>query len=164
MVLIRKGQVEDIEGLLDCEKRVWESLREFLPHSWIDDVISLLSQSDVSDRLHSRLAYPSCITLVAEDQFIVGLVYGSINRWKVSQVGFLDVNIPYRRQGIGRRLMNEYIEESKRNGAHKICLNTAPMLTPAIRLYIDLGFVPEGFLKQHAHGVDLIIYSKFLDS
>jgi len=35
-------------------------------------------------------------------------------------------------------------------------------LKPAIRLYIKVGFVPEGFLRKHVYGMDIIIYSKFL--
>jgi ribosomal protein S18 acetylase RimI-like enzyme len=68
----------------------------------------------------------------------------------------------YRRKGIGRSLMEEYIKESKLKEAHKVSLNTTTTLKPAIRLYIELGFIPEGFLRKHARGTDIIIYSKFL--
>ena len=160
---IRKGQIEDIQGLLDCQKSVWESLRDFLSNSWVNDVIERLSQTEAEERLQRRLEDPNRITIVAEeDKKIVGLALGSINLWKVSQMGFIGVCLPYRRKGIGRNLIEEYINESKLKGAHKISLNTAPTLIPAIRLYIELGFVPEGLLRQHAYGTDIIIYSKFL--
>jgi len=74
----------------------------------------------------------------------------------------MGVTPTYRRKGIGRSLIEEYIKESKLKGAHKVILNTTPALKSAIRLYIELGFVPEGFLRKHAHEMDIIIYSKFL--
>jgi hypothetical protein len=32
-----------------------------------------------------------------------------------------------------------------------------------VKLYADMGFVPEGFLRRHRLGVDMIIFSKFLE-
>ena len=59
--------------------------------------------------------------------------------------------------------MEKFIEESKNLGAAKITLNTAPTLKPAVKLYADMDFVPEGFLRRHRLGVDMIIFSKFLE-
>ena len=80
----------------------------------------------------------------------------------VCHVGFLGVKKEYRGKGVGESLLNRFIEEAKKRKAHKIWLFTSPNLLPAIRLYIKKGFVPEGFLRRHNHGLDLIIYSKFL--
>ena len=42
-------------------------------------------------------------------------------------------------------------------------LFTSANLHSAIRLYVKRGFVPEGCMRRHSHGLDLIIYSKFLN-
>jgi ribosomal protein S18 acetylase RimI-like enzyme len=73
------------------------------------------------------------------------------------------VDESHRRRGIGRSLMETFVEESVNLGAVKITLDTAPTLKPAVKLYADMGFVPEGFLRRHRLGVDLIIFSKFLE-
>jgi ribosomal-protein-alanine N-acetyltransferase len=76
----------------------------------------------------------------------------------------MGVEPSYRRQGIGRNLLLKYLETLKQQGIHKVSLNTTSILLPAIRLYIGQGFVPEGLLRREAHGLDIIIYSKFLDN
>ena len=43
-----------------------------------------------------------------------------------------------------------------------ITLFTSPTLKPAVKLYAEMGFVPEVFLSCHRLGVDMIVYSKFL--
>ena len=68
----------------------------------------------------------------------------------------------HRRKGIARGLLERFIEESKSRGAAKVTLDTSPTLRPAVKLYAEMGFVPEGFLSRHRLGVDLIVYSKFL--
>lgn len=77
-------------------------------------------------------------------------------------LGFLAVTKECRGRGVGSRLLNRFIKEGRRRKAHKIWLFTSPHLVPAIRLYIKNGFLPEGFLRKHTRGLDMIIYSKFL--
>ena len=144
------------------ERGLGESKR-FEPLSWVEEEINTLSKNETKEFLLKDVENPTGITIVAEDDTrIVGFVLGRINPWRVSQLRFMGVTPTYRRKGIGRSLIEEYIKESKLKGAHKVSLNTTPTLKSAIRLYIELGFVPEGFLRKHAHGMDIIVYSKFL--
>jgi ribosomal protein S18 acetylase RimI-like enzyme len=104
------------------------------------------------------------INLVAEDGgSIVGMATGRVGRGGLSTLGFMSVIPSMRRKGIGRQLLETFIEESRRRGATKVTLNTASELKPAIKLYMEMGFLPEGLLRRHIHGVDAIVYSRFLD-
>lgn len=164
MATVRIATAEDIEGLLDCHANVWESLRDVLPTSWIEDEIERLRETDVKDTVQGVMEDRMRITLVAEDEEeAVGFAMGRSDKGGLSWLSFMGVTPPYRRRGIDRELVQKFIEESKLRGAYKVSLNTAPKLEPAVKLYVSMGFVPEGFLRRHRYGVDLIIYSVLLD-
>jgi putative acetyltransferase len=48
----------------------------------------------------------------------------------------------YRRQGLGRRMMNEAMKEAERRGFSEVHLETASVLVEAIALYRSVGFMP----------------------
>ncbi len=161
-VSIRKNNLEDLPKIRDCLISVWKSLGEYLPESWINhelhhlqtDELTYLQQTDDSNR----------ISLVAQvDDNIVGVILGRTGVWNVNHLNFMGVEPSHRRRGIGRNLLLNYLEILKQKGIHKVSLNTTSILKPAIRLYINQGFIPEGLLRREAHGLDVIIYSKFLD-
>jgi ribosomal protein S18 acetylase RimI-like enzyme len=74
----------------------------------------------------------------------------------------MGVSPEYRRRGAARGLLHEFIKKSRESECTKVSLNTAPCLKPAIKLYTDTGFIPEGYMRNHMHGLDLIFYSLFL--
>ena len=163
-ISIRRAKVDDIQGLLDCFERVWESLRNVLPTPWVENEIESVHQPDAEDRLQKVITNPTRITLVAEeDGAIVGFALGRTDKSGLSWLSFMGVRPAHRRRGIGRGLVQRYLEESRLKGANKVSLNTAPELKPAVKFYVDLGFAPEGLMRRHRYGVDLIIYSKFLE-
>ena len=53
-----------------------------------------------------------------------------------------------RGKGHGRELLNDLVDQAKRNGFEKIVLETASNLTAAIRLYESFGFVESKELKH----------------
>jgi ribosomal protein S18 acetylase RimI-like enzyme len=164
MTSIRMAKVEDIQGMLDCMSRVWESLRDVLPTDWVEDEIENTRQPDAEDRLQKVITDPNRITLVAEgDGEIAGFALGRTDKSGLSWLSFMGVSLTCRRRGIGRGLVQRYIEESRMRDANKVSLNTAPELKPAVKLYADMGFLPEGLMRRHRYGVDLIVYSRFLD-
>lgn len=164
MANVRIAAAGDIQGLLNCHATVWESLRGVLPTSWIEDEIERLRETDVQDTVRRVMEDRMRITLVAEDEEeVVGFAMGRSDKSGLSWLSFMGVTPTYRRRGIGRELAQKFIEESRLRGAYKVSLNTAPELEPAVKLYVSMGFVPEGFLRRHRYGVDLIIYSIFLE-
>jgi len=164
MTSIRKSTLRDIQGLLECQARVWESLRDVLPTPWIEDEIARSHHSGVKSILRKIITDPTRITLVAEENHtLVGFALGRTDKSGLGGLSFMGVRPTPRRQGIGHKLVQAYLTKSKMKGAHKISLNTAPDLKPAVKLYVDMGFMFEGLMKRHRYGVDLIIFSKFLE-
>ena len=161
---IRRASDEDIHGFIECYSEVWKSFQGILPEQWVEEVIEEIGRPSFSESIRSSIASLDRILLVAEkDGKIVGHVQGRVNEGGYSWLGFMGVLPEKRRQGIGRALLKGFIEESKRSGCTKVSLNTAPCLKPAIKLYVDVGFIPDGYMRNHMHGLDLIFYSLFLE-
>ena len=160
---IRKMRIEDVEDFLNCQANIWEKLRESLPQEFVESNLNWIRRQGAKDSWIKAIGEPNWILLVAEkENSIVGMATGRVDWSHLSQLGFLGVDPNHRRKGIARSLVKKFMKESKNLGAVKISLETSPSLKPAIKLYADMGFFPEGFLKSHRMGEDIIIYSYFL--
>jgi len=160
---IKGMRAGDIERYLECQLEVFESLRGTLLPAFIEGKISWLRERG---RVWVKGAIKDLerINLVAEDGgSIVGMATGRMGRGGLSTLGFMGVIPSMRRKGIDRRLLKTFIEESRRREAAKVTLNTASELKPAIKLYVEMVFLSEGLLRRHLHGVNSIVYSKFLE-
>ncbi len=159
---VRFVNVNDIEKFLKCYIEIWESLREWLPNSFVDPELESIRKPEGRKRIKQRIESKDGIFLLAkENNEIVGVALGR-EYAGVCHLGFLGVKEEYRGKGVGAALLNRFIKKAKERKAHKVWLFTSPNLLPAIELYIKNGFLPEGFLRKHTRGLDLIIYSKFL--
>ena len=161
---IREMQMGDIESFLGCEARIWESMKGQLPEEYVERNLAWNSRKGVRDSWAKVIDDPNWIALIAvEGGHVVGMAQGRVDWSRLGSLGFLGVDDSHRRKGIGRALLERFIEESRKRGATKVTLDTSPTLVPAAKLYAGMGFVPEGFLSRHRLGVDIIIYSKFLE-
>jgi ribosomal protein S18 acetylase RimI-like enzyme len=161
---VRDARDDDVRGFIDCYKKIWESLRGILPDEYVEEVIEETGQPELADRVRAGIAAPERVILVAEEGGeIVGLAQGRTNRGGYSWLGFMGVSPDNRRRGVGRGLLNEFIRISRQRECTKVSLDTAPCLKPAIKLYTEMGFIPEGYMRNHMHGLDLIFYSLFLE-
>jgi len=161
---MRQASVEDLKRLRDCELRIWQSLKEWLPSSFVDPNINQIRRPEYLQNWQQMLQNKEVIYLLAEeDKEIIGLATGRVREDGVGILGFLGVRKERRNGGIGSKLLNKFLEEAKKRRAHKVWLFTSPNLRSAIRLYVRAGFVPEGYMRRHSYGSDLIIYSKFLN-
>lgn len=61
----------------------------------------------------------------------------------------LAVHPDYRRQGIGRALLREVIDEARRQGLSRVTLEVRKSNEAAQRLYQSLGFVAQGLRKGY---------------
>ena len=162
MFKVRFAVVEDCENLHNCLIRTFDSLREWLPASFVDPELKSMHEPEDIKKLGERIENKNEILLVAvKGHRIVGMALGR-EAGGVCSLGFLAVTKECRGRGVGSRLLNRFIREGRKRKAHKIWLFTSPYLVPAIRLYVRNGFLPEGFLRKHTRGLDMIIYSKFL--
>ena len=160
---VRDASDDDIPSFIDCYSKIWESLRGILPDTFVEEATEDVGQEAFSGRIRAAIADPARIMLVAEEGGkIVGLAQGKTNRGGYSWLGFMGVSPDHRRRGVGRGLLDEFIRRSRESGCTKVSLDTAPCLKPAIKLYTDTGFIPEGYMRNHMHGLDLIFYSLFL--
>ena len=160
---VRRAEEGDIPGFIKCYTEVWKSFQGILPDDYVKDTIDKAKQESFKDNMKSLLANPDGILLVAEEEGeIIGHAQGRLNRGGYGWLGFMGVSPNHRRRGVGRALLTTFIEESRKHGCTKVSLDTAPCLKPAIKLYTDAGFIPEGYMRNHMHGLDLIFYSYFL--
>ena len=160
---VRDARDDDVQCFIECYKKIWKSLRGILPDEYVKEVIADTGQPELADRIRAGIADPERVILVAEEGGkIVGLAQGRTNRGGYSWLGFMGVSPDNRRKGVGRGLLNEFIRISRQRKCTKVSLDTAPCLKPAIKLYTEMGFIPEGYMRNHMHGLDLIFYSLFL--
>jgi ribosomal protein S18 acetylase RimI-like enzyme len=151
---------KDIGSFIECENKIWESLKGYLPKEFIERNLSWINREGRENAWERVIDDPNWIPLVAvENRQIIGLALGRVDWSKLSTLGFIGVDTQFRRKGIARKLLTKFIDESRNRNAAKVTLETSPTLKPAIKLYTDMEFIPEGFLKQHRLGVDIIVYS-----
>ena len=159
---VRKISEEDVGGFIDCYIDIWKSLEGVLPDVYVHDQVERASGADFRDNLLARMSDSARIILAAiVEKEIIGLAWGDIREDGSSWLSFLGVSPGHRREGVGKALLVRFIEESKERGSRKISLNTDPRLVPAIKLYLDTGFLPDG-LTTNQYGFELIVYSKVI--
>jgi RimJ/RimL family protein N-acetyltransferase len=66
----------------------------------------------------------------------------------VADLGLM-VDVGHRRAGIGRALMAAAVDWASTHGVSKLELHVFPWNEPAIALYESLGYVKEGYRKNH---------------
>jgi ribosomal protein S18 acetylase RimI-like enzyme len=159
---VRNISEEDVEGFIDCYVEIWKSLEGVLPDVYVHDQVERASGAVFRDNLLAKMSDPARIILAAiVEKEIVGLAWGDTREDESSWLSFLGVSPCHRREGAGKALLARFIEESKGRGSRKISLNTDPRLVPAIKLYLDTGFLPDG-VTTNQYGFELIVYSKVI--
>ena len=124
------------------------------PEGWLATVNGWRSAADERRYLRAVRRYPHAAVLVAEaeDGHVVGRL--SISRDQhpasrhVADLGLM-VDARYRRQGIGRALLEASVEWARAAGIRKLELHVFPWNAGAIALYEDFGFVREGLRRNH---------------
>ena len=157
---IRLISQEGVQGFIGCYLEIWRSLKGILPDGYVDDQIRRASSREFHEKLSEEASDPNNFFMVAmEEDETIGLAWGNIREDGSSWLTFLGVKPAHRRKGVGSSLLTRFIEESRKQGSHKVSLDTDPHLIPAVRLYESMGFVTEGFARN-PYGLELVIYSK----
>jgi len=169
MVVIRRMALKDaeasakvsVETMEDCWNR-YE--RNYYPHKALEFDKSM----HTSEKYIKGTQEPHQFLFVAEDMGrIVGVAAGDLLRGYEKEGGlarlcWICVHPSQQRRGIGEALLNHVVESCKEQKCHKITLYTLPVLLPALKLYLKVGFVPEAYLRKEWWGIDFIKMSKWL--
>ncbi len=78
-----------------------------------------------------------------------------------AQIHLVAVKKEFRGKGIGKELTKKGLEHAEAIGRRKIKLFARPWNVAMQKVCIDLGFVPEAYLRREYLNRDLILYSFF---
>jgi RimJ/RimL family protein N-acetyltransferase len=90
----------------------------------------------------------------------LAMIGGSLER--PAQVHLAGVASAFRGKGIGRQLVKEALKRAKAVGRKKLILFTRPWNVAMRKICAELGFIPEGYLRQDFLNEDVILHSAFL--
>ena len=100
------------------------------------------------NQLHAN---PQLLLYSEDTGGVVGAVWGWVEPNNNVTVGMVAVDEKHRRQGFGKRLMNELVKQVKESGRHTIALGA---LEESEDFYIKCGFSPNLFLQSKKHTLD----------
>ena len=144
IVRISNARPEQLDEVCLVLRAAFQQYENFIPsgvwQSYLEDILDV----------RSRLAEAELIVAVLNKQ-IVGTVtlYSNVSRilkapWPKGWAGIrlLAVHPKYRREGIGRILMEECIRRCRDRGIATIGLHTTEIMYVARRMYERMGFIP----------------------
>ena len=152
----------EIQEFIDCFIEVFETLKGILPLDYVVTQIQKAYTQEFYDGLLTEFKNPDCILAVTLiDEAIIGMTWGNIKEDGTGWLGFMGVKKPHRGKGIGRAILNWFIDECKARDTPSVSLDTHHALVPAITLYESEGFVRQGLI-ENPYGLELILFSKDL--
>lgn len=101
---------------------------------------------------YARMVQTGCSFGAYADGTCIGVAIAELQTWnKIVMVYEFHVAAAYRRQGIGRQLMNQVLARARQAGMRSVVCETQTTNTGAIRAYRRLGFQMEA--------IDISLYS-----
>jgi RimJ/RimL family protein N-acetyltransferase len=80
-----------------------------------------------------------------------------------AQIHLVAVRQDFQGKGIAKELVRKALEHAKAAGRKKVKLFTRPWNTAMRKVCVELGFVPEAYLRKDFLNKDLVLYSAFLE-
>ena len=130
---IRAAEQGDIEAILS----LWSNIEEI--KSAIVD-----SYKDVQNFMAVN---PNSLLVACSGDEVIGAVMGGYNGWR-GTIYHLAVHVNYRRQGIGKALLNSCLDTLQRRGAPRVDLYTYASNAKAQALYRKLGWQERSNIKN----------------
>ena len=159
--MIRYVTSSDVEDFIQCYIQVFQTLYNKLPEDYVTKQITVASTPEYNQKVQGLLDNPDNILLISQhNKTVTGMAWANVKDG-AAWLGFIGVKEPFRGKGIGRSLLNRFIDESMARGACKISLDTHTSLVPAIMLYESEDFIRKGTVVN-PHGLELILFSKNL--
>jgi RimJ/RimL family protein N-acetyltransferase len=149
-VIVRRAEASDAEALVELGRAVGSE-----PEGWLISVNGWRGAAEERRYLRAIRRYPHAAVFVAEDEE-EGELVGRISlardqhpaSYHVADLGLM-VSASYRRQGIGRALLEAAVGWARDAGVTKLELHVFPWNEPGIKLYEQFGFEREGYRKEH---------------
>lgn len=80
-----------------------------------------------------------------------------------AQIHMVAVKQDFQGRGIAKELVRKALEHAKAVGRKKVKLFTRPWNLAMRKVCVELGFVPEAYLRKDFLNEDLVLYSAFLN-
>jgi GNAT superfamily N-acetyltransferase len=134
--IIRHGDEKDVPGMMKLVREL--ALFERAPEEVVNTEKKLLE-----DGFGKHPLYKVIIAEAVDTNDVIGmaLYYTAYSTWKGKML-FLDdlvVTESYRRYGIGRKLINEFLRDAKEQGVNQVRWQVLDWNEPAIAFYKSLG-------------------------
>lgn len=114
------------------------------------------------DEITRRIIEGGHVLVAQVEKQIVGTVTG-LEEHQALHVCSLAVYPGNQGRGIARRLMEALEDIARRQGCHKLWLQTAWAMTEAIALYERLGYRQEGYQPRQFYGEDFLMFGKVIE-
>ena len=128
----KRATEEDVDAYIQTEKTV-EGQIVYYP---------LVKKDEALEEIRKGTVY-----LITKDEVLVGNISYQIKEDGTVYISGLAVDPKYQRQGIAREALNKVLKENE--NAHRVELVTHPHNTPAIILYLSLGFLIEKWFDNY---------------
>lgn len=134
--IIRKGTQGDVPGMMQL-------VHELATFERAPQEVVNTPQMMLEDGFGNNPIYRVVVAEEADTNRIIGmaLFYTAYSTWK-GRILFLDdliVTESYRRYGIGRKLIHEFLKQAKEDGVTQVRWQVLDWNTPAIEFYKSLG-------------------------
>jgi len=169
MVVIREMKSEDATESSKVSAETMEDTwnryeKDYYPRKALEFDMSVHTSESYSKSVKAPNDF---LFVVEENGKIVGVATGTILRGTeqmggLARLNWICVHPSQQNKGVGEALLNRVVEYCRQQECHKITLYTLPVLVPALKLYLRLGFVPEAYLRKEWWGIDFIKMSKWL--
>jgi putative acetyltransferase len=148
VIVVRRAGPSDAPALVELAEDVGRE-----EGRWILTSDAWRSVGEERRYLRAARRHPDAAVYVAE---VDGVVVGRLSLARdphlasrhVADLGLM-VAEPFRRQGVGRRLLEEAVAWARASGITKLELHVFPWNEAALRLYESFGFEREGYRKAH---------------
>jgi len=169
MVIVREMKPIDAEAsarvTVETMEDSWNRYeRDYYPKKALEFDKSLHTAKNYTKSIQEQNDF---LFIAEENGEIVGVATGNIlrgyeNVGGLVRLGWICVHPLHQHRGIGETLLNHVVKHCKHQKCHKITLYTLPVLVPALKLYLKLGFVPEAYLHKEWWEINFIKMSKWL--
>lgn len=130
MIIIRKFQPSDFQGVIEIERKVFNEHDPYLYMQFYE-------------------IYPDTFIVAEMNGFVAGYIAGFTAQEGVGRIFSLAINPAYQRRGIGSNLLKEIINQFREMGVLEIILEVRSDNIKAKRFYERHGFFQFGIAEKY---------------